>query len=101
MCGGIVGRRQSSPRRIALRICAPISRLRLVKQSPYVDERAVFGKVLGVSHEELIDDADVAARRKPGPKSVIEKRLVRIEKLSRTQKETVLRMLDGLLENAS
>ncbi len=54
--------------------------------------------VFGVSLEELVGGA--ARRRKPGPASKIEQKLMEIEKLPRRDQRFILRMLDNAIAQA-
>jgi len=55
--------------------------------------------VFGVSMEELVGRS-VPRRRKSGPPSRMERRLSEIEKLPRSEKQFVMRMLDNALAHA-
>ena len=58
-----------------------------------------LAEALGISLEEIIGDG-APRRRKPGPPSKIEQKLVEIEKLPRGEQQFILRMLDNALIQA-
>ncbi len=55
--------------------------------------------ILGVSIEEIVGP-QVLHRRKPGPASKLERKLMELEKLPRNEQQFVLRMLDSALAQA-
>ena len=56
-------------------------------------------EVLGVSIEEVVGQA-APRRRKPGPASQLERKLMELEKLPRSEQQFVIRMLDSALAQA-
>lgn len=59
----------------------------------------VLAEALGISIEEVVG-RNPARRRKRGPTSKIEERLLAIEKLPRSEQQFVIRMLDNALAHA-
>ena len=61
----------------------------------------VLTEVLGVSIEEVVGQVAPKQRRKPGPPSQIERKLMELEKLPRSEQQFVMKMLDNALAHAS
>lgn len=60
----------------------------------------LLAEALGVSIEDCIGRAAPRRRRKPGPPSQIERKLMELEKLPRNEQQFVIRMLDSALAQA-
>ncbi len=60
----------------------------------------LLAEALGVSIEDCIGRAAPRQRRKPGPPSQIERKLMELEKLPRSEQQFVIRMLDSALAQA-
>lgn len=60
----------------------------------------MLAEALGVSIEDCVGQAAPRQRRKPGPPSQIERKLMELEKLPRSEQQFVIRMLDSALAQA-
>lgn len=58
-----------------------------------------LAQTLDVSTDFLLglSEGDTARRAKPGPESLLEKKIQELKKLPKSQQQTVLKMLEGLL----
>jgi len=59
----------------------------------------LMAEILGVSIEEVVGPA-APRRHRPGPPSRLERKLMEIEKLPRSEQQFVMKMLDNALAHA-
>lgn len=66
-------------------------------QNPTFEFIHQVAEYFDVPVDELVRDTDIAPR-KPGPKSQVDERFERVRALPRAQQQTVIAVLDGLLD---
>ncbi len=66
-------------------------------KNPTADSLHLLATFFNVSVDYFV--SDIVSNKKPGPDSKLEQQLHRIKQLPRSQRKTVIAMLDGLLES--